>query len=55
MGVSYEKNKQHIYKWIANNRDKYRQYDRELKKSKYVSRFTYDYEHVCRVFRAIRI
>jgi hypothetical protein len=55
MGVSYQENKKHIIKWRQTHREQFNEYDRLYKKSKYVSRFTYDYEHICRVFRAIRI
>ena len=55
MGVSYQENKKHIMKWRQTHREKFNEYDRQYKKSKYVSRFTYDYEHICRIFRAIGI
>ena len=50
---TYEKNKEHIKKWRANHREQYNEISRQYMRAKYVSKFTYDYEHQCRVLRSI--
>lgn len=54
MGVSYEKNKEHIKKWAQNNREHRNKICREWLKAHYVSKLAYNYEYMCRKFRAIK-
>ena len=55
MTLAYEKNKENIKRWRAKHREHLNKLHRGYMKDKYIPILPYSYDHICRVFRAIRI
>ena len=55
MGLSYEKNKKHIKKWKEENAEKYREYDRNYRREKYIPTLYYKYSTEVRRLMNIKI